>query len=417
MLYRWLLALKKPSNRLWVEPALGAVLATLFAFAARLLNLWLPPDTLPDIELGTLEGLLDVIASSMLAVSTFSLSIMVSAFASAANSATPRATELVMGDDTTRTAIASFISAFIYSIIAKTALGMGFYGQNGRFVLFVSTALVLAYLIATLIRWVHTLSQLGRMGNTLDKIHTAAAEALRRYRASPSMGAAWQGPPDTDSAVLYARRNGYLTHIDMAGLQKRAEAGDGHIHIQVRPGELIMPDTPLAQVCGGAIDIEDLRDCFVLDVARSYAQDPSWGFVVLSEAAQRALSPAVNDPGTAIDVMARMMRLLLDAPAKDQDDVPVYDRLSLAGLDEGKWIRDGFAPIARDGAGIAEVGLVMQKVLAGIWRGAPEPAVAAAAEAMAGQSLARAEQTLDFEGDRQAVRERHRRFFAATRPS
>lgn len=414
MLYRWLLALKKPSNRLWVEPALGAVLATLFAFAARLLNIWLPPDTLPEIELGTLESLLEVISSSMLAVSTFSLSIMVSAFASAASSATPRATELVMGDDTTRTAIASFISAFIYAIIAKTALGMEFYGQNGRFVLFVSTALVLAYLIVTLIRWVHTLSQLGRMGNTLDKIHTAASAAVRAYRARPNMGAAWQGKPHADDAVLYARGNGYLAHIDMAGLQKRAEEGKGYIHIQVRPGELIMPDTPLATVSGGDINTDTLRGCFMLDVGRDYAQDPSWGFVVLSEAAQRALSAAVNDPGTAINVMTRMMRLLLDHPKAEQKDGPVYDRLSIVRLDEGEWIRDGFAPIARDGAGVAEVGLVMQKVLAGIRRGAPEPAVAAAAETMAQQALARAEQVLDFDGDKQALREKHRRLFIDT---
>lgn len=152
----------------------------------------------------------------------------------------------------------------------------------------------------------------------------------------------------------------------------------------------------------------------MLDVGRDYAQDPSWGFVVLSEAAQRALSAAVNDPGTAINVMTRMMRLLLDHPKAEQKDGPVYDRLSIVRLDEGKWIRDGFAPIARDGAGVAEVGLVMQKVLAGIRRGAPEPAVAAAAETMAQQALARAEQVLDFDGDKQALREKHRRLFIDT---
>ena len=152
MLYRWLLWLRKPSNNLWVTPTLGALLAIIFALDASLGTHYLEEEIFPPIDRETLASLLDILASSMLAVSTFSLSIMVSAFASASSSATPRATELVMGDDNTRLAIASFISAFIYAIIARVALDIGYYGANGRFILFIRTTLVLAYLVFVLIR-------------------------------------------------------------------------------------------------------------------------------------------------------------------------------------------------------------------------------------------------------------------------
>lgn len=420
MLYRWLLIIKKPGNLLWVTPALGAILATAFAFAAKLVNVWLPPDILPDIELSTLEGLLDVIASSMLAVSTFSLSIMVSAFSSASSGATPRATELVMGDDNTRMAIASFISAFIYAIIAKTALGMGFYAQNGRFVLFVSTALVLAYLIITLIRWVHTLSQLGRMGNTLDKIYEATRTSLLNYRRNPQMGAAWAGVAGQNAIELYAEEGGYLTHIDMASLQKQAETLDGHIHIAVRPGQLVIPGNLLARIAAEKVeDFDALRRCFVLNISRTYEQDPGWGLVVLSEAAQRALSPAVNDPGTAVNVMARMMRLLIEA-CPDKDEAPdgtAYDRLALVPMLGGRWIRDSFGPIARDGAGIVEVGEMLQEVLAAVWRGVPEADVAQAAADMAMHALARAEDAGLFSADLAILQKCHETLFAANAPA
>ena len=142
MFYRLIVNLRKPGNQLWLMPTAGALLALLIAAAAAWVNVFVPPSFLPDIDLDTLQSLLDVIASSMLAVSTFSLSIMVSAFSSASNGATPRATELVMSDDNTRMAIASFISAFIYAIIARVALGLGYYGQNGRFALFIATFFV-----------------------------------------------------------------------------------------------------------------------------------------------------------------------------------------------------------------------------------------------------------------------------------
>ena len=83
-------------SRLWVTPAINSVLAVALALAAAGVPALFPSLDLPHIERATLSSLLTVIASSMLAVTTFSLSIMVSAFAAAANGATPRATELLM---------------------------------------------------------------------------------------------------------------------------------------------------------------------------------------------------------------------------------------------------------------------------------------------------------------------------------
>lgn len=411
MMYQWLLTLKKPSNQLWVTPAIWALVTVSFVFSLRLGARTLKAGILPDITQDTLDGLLDVIASSMLAVSTFSLSIMVSAFVSAASNATPRATDLVMGDQNTRTAITSFICAFIYAIIAKTALGMEFYEQNGRFILFISTVAVLAYLIVTLIRWVYTLSQLGRLGNTLSKIEKVTAKALHQYRLAPSMQATRVSQLSPYAKSLRAGCSGYLTHIDMQTLQSQAQQHDCAIHINVRPGELITPDTVLCLIDGEMEDIAVLQQSFVFARERTFEQDPHWGFIVLSEAAQRALSPAVNDPGTAINVMTIMMSLLLNDQIAPQSDDVGYDRLSIKALDFCELIRDGFSPISRDGAGILEVNLVMQKVLAGIWRNVSEPAIAEAAFEMAQLALARAKNEMTFEPELNLLIQKHQVLF------
>ncbi|ATF75451.1 DUF2254 domain-containing protein [Pasteurella multocida] len=417
MLYQWLLVLKKPSNKLWVSAASWALLTVIFVLSLRLGARTLEVASLPDIKQETLESLLNVIASSMLAVTTFSLSIMVAAFASASNGATPRATDLVMGDSTTRTAITSFICAFIYAIIAKTALGMAFYAQNGRFILFISTVAVLLYLIITLIRWVYTLSQLGRLGNTLEKIEQVTGNALQQYRHCPQMNAVSTRQLSSVAKKIEARKSGYLTHIDMQGLQKKAQALDGYIHIYVRPGELISPDTVICALeTEQDVEEETLHQYFVLAKGRTYEQDPNWGFIVLSEAAQRALSSAVNDPGTAINIMTIMMNLFVQEPESQSEAHAVeYDRLSIVELDCAEWIRDAFAPISRDGAGILEVNLVMQKVLACIWRNVPEKSVSQAALLMAEQALTRAEHTLTLKADIEQLREKHVQLFHSNR--
>ena len=406
-MYRLVLWIRNPENGLWLKPAVGSVAAVLFALLAALGNRLIPPGTLPEIDAETLDSLLEVIASSMLAVSTFSLSIMVAAFASASSNATPRASELVIGDEGTHTAIASFISAFIYSLIAKTALGLEYYGPTGRFLLFISTIAVLVFLIVTLIRWVKTLSRLGRMSNTLDKIESAAAGAMRAHRLAPGLGA--HSGPSTQPAghAVHAAGVGYIRHVDMQLLQDEACDRDIRMHIRVRPGSLVHAGTVLLVVEGGALapaDAERLRNAFVTGALRSFDQDPRFGLIVLSEVAQRALSPAVNDPGTAIAVMNALTRVLVDAyPSDDAPAPPDHDRLTIVDLDEGDFVRQGFEQIARDGAGIVEVLVRMIKLLAAVADQAGGT-IAAAARRQAEAAIVWGEHGLKLEAHRKEVR-------------
>ena len=54
-----------------------------------------------------------------------------------------------------------------------------------------------------------------------------------------------------------------------------------------------------------------VAEAFTIGAERTFDQDPRFGLCVLAEIASRALSPAVNDPGTAIDVIGRAVRLLV----------------------------------------------------------------------------------------------------------
>ncbi len=410
--YRILLWLRDRRNLVWTTPAAASVIAIVMAFGAAAGNVWLEPNVLPDIKAETLESLLGILATSMLSVTTFSLAVMVSAFAAAASGTTPRALELVMGDDITRLAIASFIAAFIYSIIAKTALGLSYYGQNGRFILFLCTVLVLAYLIVTLILWVKALTRLGRLDNTLEKIEDATQIALNALRASVTMGANASPDPLPPGNEVVAETVGYVTHIDLESLQALAECSGTHIHVRIRPGSLVSPGTCLAvSESSDATLLEKISAAFVLGSQRSYDQDPRFGLIVLSETAQRALSPAVNDPGTAIHVMTIMTRLLVGEPKKTADEIPLkFDRISMVELREAALISDGFDPISRDGAGMLEVGLRMQKLLAIIAKNS-NPIIAKAAVMQAHVALRRAKKRFEIERDTIMLTETHRDLF------
>lgn len=170
-----------PQNRIWITPLFGIVIAFVLLALAEYLDTHVQIPTKFAINVDTLDSILSIIASSMLAVATFSLGIMVSAFSSVSSSITPRATVIVMSDQTTQKAISSFLAAFLYAVVAKIALGQGLYGSNGTYVLFIVTLLVLLYLVVTLIQWVKTLSTLGRLNDTVQKIEVIANTQIKSF--------------------------------------------------------------------------------------------------------------------------------------------------------------------------------------------------------------------------------------------
>ena len=123
------------------------------------------------------------------------------------------------------------------------------------------------------------------------------------------------------------------------------------------------------------------RSAFAIGDSRSYDQDPRFGLAVLSEIGSRALSPATNDPGTAIDVIGRQARLLTlwsEGWHKAEGHKAEYPRLRVPPLRYDDICDDAFHLIARDGAGQIDVLTRLVKALDALRRIGPAPARQAA---------------------------------------
>ncbi len=409
--------LRSLRERLWIKPLGYAVLAVAAVFVARLADLLPFADALPEIEADTVERLLSVISASMLGVATFAVASMVSAYASASGSATPRAFVLLVADGLSQTALSSFIGAFIFSIVGIIAVRIGYFGPAGHVAMFLFTLGVLAFVILTFVRWVDTIARLGRMPNTIDKVESATRDAFAHWTPGAPLSAR-PGPADPPAgAGIFPDRTGFVQHVDIACLQDWAESRGATIHLRARPGALVTDRRPLLTVIGepapDETDRATLRDAFVIGDRRSYAVDPRFGLIALSEIGSRALSPGVNDPGTAIEIVVRLARILRDWSLSEppEDAAPACDRVHVPPLDPGNLLDDAFAAIVKDGVGSVEVGIWIQKSL-GLLAAEAAPEIGRAAARTAEQALARAERALDFGPDLDRVRRAHRSYVA-----
>jgi uncharacterized membrane protein len=175
---RWQWLLTRLTRQLWFRATLIGALGIAAASLAALTEHLLPWDLPTTIGADSVDGILNIIASSMLAVTTFSLSVMTSAYSAATSNVTPRAIKLLIEDRLTQNVLSSFIGSFLFSIVGIVVLKTGAYGDSGRFVLFIVTIAVIALVVVSLLRWIDRLTRLGRVGETTERVEEAIQRAI-----------------------------------------------------------------------------------------------------------------------------------------------------------------------------------------------------------------------------------------------
>lgn len=372
---RFTYILNRLRERLWVKPLFTCIFSILSIVLADRIDDETFPIPLPEVSAESLETLLSILTGGMLVIATFAVGAMVSAYSAASSKATPRSFEAVISDDTSQNALSVFIGTFIFSVVGLVYLQNEVLGAAARTIVFLLTLAAYTMVIYTFVRWVDRIARLGRMGTTIENVEKVCIRAVKKRSLHPHMQACAPSSKAGKGAVrISANGIGYLQRIDMAALQRLAENMDLVIQVPHLPGKYLGQDDHLCLIYQKGtktpvIDAEKIRKTFQIGRKRLFDDDPRFGIVVLSEIASRALSPAVNDPGTAIDVMGSLHRVFSTwqkMKSERKDDSPAFDRIEVPGLEIDVMMEDAFASIGRDGSKYVEVITRLQNTLIAI---------------------------------------------------
>ncbi|QIE44670.1 DUF2254 domain-containing protein [Pseudohalocynthiibacter aestuariivivens] len=404
------------ARKLWVRVVAMGLLAVVSLGLAQLAGIWLPEEVRGRVNGASVDRLLDIIANAMLAVTIFSMTVMVTVYRSSSTQWTPRVHQLIMQDKTTQKTLAAFIGAYVYALVAIVMREVAVFGDDHAFVVFWVTVLVLVFVVVNLVRWVLHLQTFGSLLDTTRQVEDITTRQFKERLKTPCLGA--NPLPDDlpeDLQPICAKQSGYVQHIYPEGLNAAAKRFDVDLYLTQAVGSFVFLNQPLVWV-GGVWDAkaEDddsseglsslIRDHVIIGDLRTYDQDPRFGLIVMGEMASKALSPGINDPGTAIDVITRIGRILSSYwTEEDNEESPELSRLYVPPLSPSDLIEDGYSALARDGAALVEVQQHLQATLGGLMRH-PDVGLAKAAEHAARRYLVRAMRSLPFEDDRADLR-------------
>lgn len=397
------------AERLWLRPAVFGIVAVLAVVVAFGVDQWirLPFDF--SIKEETIRSLLTIMASAMLTVATFSVSVMLSSYVAAISASTPRAFSIVVTDSTSKQAISTFIGAFTYSVVGLIGLNIGVFQSSGRIVLFFTTLWVFAWVVGTLIYWIDHVARISTVTSTISRVSDRARDILTRHLTHPGHGGtpvfANMLPP-AGAVPVVSGLSGTVRYIDVDGLAELADEADFKVQVAVQLGQLIGRDHVVAWVFDANTQAADndavkrVRRAIRIGQSRHRSEDPVLALQTLSEIADRALSPGINDPGTAKDILDALVQVFSDAAdsSKVVGTASQHSRVLVPILDPDVILTAAFEQIARDGAGLVEVAVHLQKALSAIepclpvpWR----PALRQQSE----RALARAKQAMTSEHD------------------
>lgn len=401
-----LFRLRKGLRRMWVRTTAFAVLALVAAALSRIIAPLLPDALVKVVHVDAVLDILTVLSSSMLAVTTFSLGVVMSARQAISSNITPRAHQFVAEDQTIQRVLATFMGAFTYALTAQVLLRTGFYAQASSAVILIVTILVLILVIIAMLAWIEHLTQIGSIPDTVAELEASMTGAIADWKSRPALGAC-PSPPDAPlpagaTTAVTAESSGYVQYIDVSALDRLAAEAGGQVYVEAAVGAHVIAGSTLCHHTG-RIDAADLRDAFTIDSGRTYEQDVRFGIIVLSEIAQRALSPAVNDPGTAIFIIDRITALLGSGGQPAEAAPPDYPNVFMPAVTSADLVMDGYAPIARDGAAMVEIQTRLQKAFAAL-ADVGDAAMRDAALTASTRAATLADAALVLEADRDRIR-------------
>ena len=301
------------SNSGWVLPAFSILVAL---GTVNLLNrLERAMGWEANLSRETGLAVMATVASSMftLVVVMSSATLVVVQLASA--QLTPRIISLVYRNRVRKLTLLAFVFTFTFSVAAlvrirETVPLVSSYIAAYGFLINLGLFLYMIEFIGKSLRPSSALRQAALLGR--DVIRSVYPRPLDEKHSAPSEPTRiLEGQPDR---IVLNSDDGAVLAFDMKGLVSQAQRSNCLIELMPQVGDFIAIGDPLFRVFDGGKDLseESLRNSVAIGSERTLEQDPAFVFRIVVDIASKALSPAINDPTTAVLAIDQLHHLLRD---------------------------------------------------------------------------------------------------------
>ncbi len=303
-------------NSICVYPILGMVAALVAIRGLAWLDRAMGWESRVDPD--TARAVLGTLASSMFTFIVFVSSSLLIVVQLASATLTPRVIGIVFRSPVTRISLTVFVFTFTLTLAALVRINATTPRLTTELTAYSCVASLGMFLflidhVGQALRPSGTLRTVGRLGRVV--IDGVYPRPFGDPSASPMEAPAAAGADGQPPAVVTSPGDGVVQAFDARGLAALAERGDCVIELVPQVGDAVAEGDTLFRVTGkaSAVSAHALCQSVALGQERTVEQDPRFVFRILVDIASKGLSPAINDPTTAvlaIDQIHHLLRLV-----------------------------------------------------------------------------------------------------------
>jgi len=299
-------------SSLWVVPFIAMPLA----LASTRVSHWLDERiswTFLGFGVSGAQAMLNAIVSATLAFVVFTFGSLLVAIQVASGQLTPRiiATTLLR-NQVVRFTVGLFLFTLLFALGALGRIDTSVH----QFVVFLAALLGLLC-FAAFLYLIDYAARLLRPISILTRVGESGLAVIESVYPAPSLGpvAPDTGQPALGEPARIIRHSGtseIILAVNLSELTAQARQAGGVIEFVPQVGDFVAVDEPLINLHGYAANLDDETLCATVAFGseRTLEQDPTFAFRIVVDIALRALSPAINDPTTAVLAIDQLHRLL-----------------------------------------------------------------------------------------------------------
>ncbi len=375
--------LDRAQHRLLLIPMLFVLFAVALSQLMLAVDRGIEDGDLPTVLLTTVgsgRAILSAIAAGLISSITLLLSMMLVAVQLASSQFSPRTLRNWIGDRTQQLTIGVVLGTTVYCLlILRETRSLG---EGGALTPHISVLLGLVLGVASLVAVVRSVDHLtnrlriGAVASGLMSDTVAIIEQDERLDSTENpaiapaarTGGSARGVDIAPEAIaVTSSTSGWVQQIDEGALLAQIPE-KATVYVPVALGAFVMPDAPIAWIwpppdksCEAGV-----RAAIALGDARTMQQDVGFGILQMVDIAIRALSPGVNDPNTANDLIVHLgvvMLALWQRPEADSVRETEGRTLIRHDLTHADYLHAGFDQIRRYGAADTDVAATVVRTL------------------------------------------------------
>jgi uncharacterized membrane protein len=318
-------------NSIWILPVaamVGAVALVRFLHGFEEAMGW-EADLYPD----NVRAVLGTLAGAMFTFIVFVCSSLLLVVQLASAQLTPRIIGALFRDTITKITLATFVFTFAFTIATLIRIGSSVPLLTARIAAYSSAACIGLFLFL--------IDHVGKMLRPSGALHSVASEAHhviesvypRRLKDSRTMATDSADLSGNDANSIPSPRDGVVLAFDVKGLVALGVRHNCLVELVPQVGSFVAPGDPLFRVHGGSgLASSELLHSIALGAERTMEQDPAFAFRVIVDIASKGLSPAINDPTTAVLALDQIHHLLRHVGCRCLDNERVQDATGVVRL-------------------------------------------------------------------------------------